>query len=299
MSRFRFIMLNRALHWLAGDVIDRGVREHPELGIGVATEGIEVRSVGNTPTLHESALVEAFNLKAAIRFENDDGEWAGGRRESVVQFSRCVTADGAREALTDMPPRWEEELDSVTLHNQALCSMDVSPSQAFHKLQFLMQRPGCPRQTLRNLLISYCRHGYYDLASGVVSGRPPAGHDAQLSSVIRDAEVAGTVDTTSFRPFQYVREFVDAVIVQQTSPDEAYRRLDDMANKLSDGLRKAARAVQECRDARDDRRAKSALLDYEKALERLEGRGTKKRKNERLTIFRTRFARFTPDSYRS
>lgn len=35
----------------------------------MTTEGIEVRSVGNTLTLHETALVEAFNLKAAIEYQ--------------------------------------------------------------------------------------------------------------------------------------------------------------------------------------------------------------------------------------
>lgn len=34
----------------------------------MATEGIEVRSVGNTLTLHSTALIEAFNLKAAIEY---------------------------------------------------------------------------------------------------------------------------------------------------------------------------------------------------------------------------------------
>ena len=29
---------------------------------------LQVRSVGNTLTLHETALIEAFNLKAAIEF---------------------------------------------------------------------------------------------------------------------------------------------------------------------------------------------------------------------------------------
>ena len=41
----------------------------PELSVGMATEGIEVRSVGNTLTLHETALIEAFNLKAAIEYQ--------------------------------------------------------------------------------------------------------------------------------------------------------------------------------------------------------------------------------------
>jgi len=40
----------------------------------MTTEGIEVRSVGNTLTLHESALVEAFNLKATIQFEKNDSK---------------------------------------------------------------------------------------------------------------------------------------------------------------------------------------------------------------------------------
>jgi hypothetical protein len=31
-----------------GEVIERGVREHPELSVGSATEGLEVRSVGNS-----------------------------------------------------------------------------------------------------------------------------------------------------------------------------------------------------------------------------------------------------------
>ena len=39
-----------------------------ELSVGMQTDGIEVASVGNTITLHESCLVEAFNLKAAIQF---------------------------------------------------------------------------------------------------------------------------------------------------------------------------------------------------------------------------------------
>jgi tetratricopeptide repeat protein 30 len=29
-------------------IIQQGIREHPELNIGMTTEGIEVRSVGNT-----------------------------------------------------------------------------------------------------------------------------------------------------------------------------------------------------------------------------------------------------------
>ena len=80
------------------DIIEKGVREHPELGVGSNSEGVEVKSVGNTQTLKETALIEAFNLKAAIEFQ-------------------MKNIPAAREALLDMPPRNEDELDPVTLHN--------------------------------------------------------------------------------------------------------------------------------------------------------------------------------------
>jgi tetratricopeptide repeat protein 30 len=48
--------------------------------------------------LRETALIEAFNLKAAIEY-------------SIKNFA------SAKEALVDMPPRGENELDPVTLMN--------------------------------------------------------------------------------------------------------------------------------------------------------------------------------------
>jgi tetratricopeptide repeat protein 30 len=43
-----------------------------------------------------------------------------------------------------MPPREEEELDPVTLHNQALMNMDEDAETGFMKLQFLLQHNPCP-----------------------------------------------------------------------------------------------------------------------------------------------------------
>lgn len=57
------------LDYILASIIEHGIREHPELSVGMTTEGIEVRSVGNTLTLHETALTEAFNLKAAIEYQ--------------------------------------------------------------------------------------------------------------------------------------------------------------------------------------------------------------------------------------
>lgn len=70
------------------EIIEKGVREHPELGVGSNAEGIDVRSVGNTQSLKETALVEAFNLKAALEYQ-------------------LKNYQSAKEALIDMPPREE------------------------------------------------------------------------------------------------------------------------------------------------------------------------------------------------
>jgi hypothetical protein len=56
-----------------------------------------------------------------------------------------------------MPPRSEEELDPVTLHNQALMNMDEHPTQGFEKLQFLLQQVPCPPETFANLLLLYVK----------------------------------------------------------------------------------------------------------------------------------------------
>ncbi len=68
-----------------------------------------------------------------------------------------VLDEAACEALTDMPPRSEEELDAVTLHNQALMNMENSPTQGFEKFQFLLQQNPFPPETFGNLLLLYIK----------------------------------------------------------------------------------------------------------------------------------------------
>ncbi|KAH3867115.1 hypothetical protein DPMN_030299 [Dreissena polymorpha] len=68
------------------------------------------------------------------------------------------SVEAACEALTDMPPRGEEELDAVSLHNQALMNMDQDPTQGFEKLQFLLQQNPFPPETFGNLLILYVKY---------------------------------------------------------------------------------------------------------------------------------------------
>ncbi|XP_059163823.1 intraflagellar transport protein 70A-like [Physella acuta] len=210
------------------DIIERGIREHPELSVGMTTEGIDVRSVGNSMTLHETALVEAFNLKAAMEYQLKNYE-------------------AAVEALTDMPPRSEEELDAVSLHNQALMNMEQQPTQGFTKLQFLLQQNPFPPETFGNLLLLYVKYEYYDLAADVLA------ENAHL--------------TYKFLT-QYMYEFLEAVITRQTSPEEAYRKLDEMASKQTELLRKLTKQVQESRQNHDEESVKRAVNDYDEALER-------------------------------
>ncbi|KAF4116174.1 intraflagellar transport protein 70A isoform X3 [Onychostoma macrolepis] len=216
-----------ALKYIA-EIIERGIREHPELSIGMTTEGIDVRSVGNTLVLHETALIEAFNLKAAIEYQ-------------LKNYA------AAQEALTDMPPRSEEELDPVTLHNQALMNMDTKPTEGFEKLAFLLQQNPFPPVTFGNLLLLYCKYEYFDLAADVLA------ENAHLTYKF-------------LTPYLY--EFLDAMITCQTAPEEAFRKFDEIAGKLTEQLRKVTKQVQEARHNRDDESLKKYVQEYDEVLER-------------------------------
>jgi len=227
LCHYRLKDFAQALKHIA-DIIERGIRDHPELSVGMQTEGIEVRSVGNTLTLHKTALIEAFNLKAAIEY-------------------LLKNQDAAREALTDMPPRSENELDAVTLHNQALMNMELKPTDGFGKLQFLLQQNPFPPETFGNLLLLYCKYEYYDLAADVLA------ENAHLTYKY-------------LTPYLY--DFLEALITQQTSPDEAYRKFDTIASKHAEQLRKFTKQVQEARSSHDDEAVKKSINDYEDALAR-------------------------------
>ncbi|XP_068193471.1 intraflagellar transport protein 70A isoform X2 [Antennarius striatus] len=211
-----------------GEIIERGISEHPELSVGMTTEGIDVHSVGNTLVLHQTALIEAFNLKAAMEYQMNN-------------------LKGAQEALTDMPPRADEELDPVTLHNQALLNMDTKPTEGFEKLAFLLLQPSFPNVTFGNLLLLYCKHEYFDLAADVLA------ENAHLTYKF-------------LSPYMY--EFLDALLTCQTAPEEAFRKLDEMNGKLTEQLRKLSKQLQDARMSRDDEAQKKTLQDYDLMLEK-------------------------------
>ena len=178
--------------------------------------------------LQETRLVEAFNLKAAIEYD-------------------AKNLDAAREALSDMPPRQEEELDPVTLHNQALMYMDADATAGFRKINFLLQNPPFPPETFGNLLLLYCKYGYYDLAADILA------ENSQL---------------TYKHLTQELYEYLEATIMVSTSPEEAYRKYDILTTKHIEKLRKLTKAIQDAKMVRNNDAMKAGLNDFDEAVEK-------------------------------
>jgi len=144
----------------------------------------------------------------------------------------------AQEALLDMPPRNEDELDPVTLHNTALMNIEQDASTGFKKLNFLLSNPPFPQETFANLILLYCKYNHFDLAADILA------ENAHL-----------TYKCLSPEDF----EFLETFILFQTSPQEAFRKFENLANKHIDTLRKRTKAIQDARLARDSKAINSAL----------------------------------------
>ncbi|XP_035894759.1 tetratricopeptide repeat protein 30 homolog [Anopheles stephensi] len=219
---------SQALNYIA-EIVERGIRNHPELGVGAQaeTEG-GARSVGNPPALAASGLAKAFNLKAAIEYQEGNVE-------------------GAREALTDLPPRSEPELDPVTLHNMALTD-PTGGGAGLRRLAFLLELgpPTCPQETFANLLLLCCKHEMYDTAADIL-----AEHTHLTYKYLSP----------------YLYDLLDALITAQSTPEEAEQKLGTLASSIGGRLRALAAKVQECRSATDQNALRMALREYEGALE--------------------------------
>ena len=145
-----------------------------------------------------------------------------------------------------MPPRQEEELDPVTLHNQALMHMDDDATGGFRKLTFLLQHPPFPPETFGNLLLLHCKYNYYDLAADILA------ENSHLTYKFLSNELY---------------EYLDATIMVTTSPEEAYRKYDDLTEKHIVHLRNLTKSINDSRMARASEDMKSGLGEYDEALE--------------------------------
>jgi tetratricopeptide repeat protein 30 len=157
-----------------------------------------------------------------------------------------------------MPPRSEDELDAVTLHNYALVHMDEDPNSGLRKFNFLLSQPTFPPETFGNLLLTYCKLQYYDLAADVLAQNSHL-HESHLGQV--NEEVLGC--TTSLTPaLQELYEYLEATILVQSSPEEAYRKFDELSTKHIETLRKFTKSIQDARIARDNALIKVEIWSF-------------------------------------
>jgi tetratricopeptide repeat protein 30 len=131
--------------------------------------------------------------------------------------------------------------------NQAHMNMDTNTDDGFEKLNFLLRQPAFPPETFGNLLLLYCKYQYYDVAADVLA-RNIHLHNICLSKELYD--------------------YLEATMCTHSSPEEAYRKFDQLAHTHTIVLRQLTKEVHDARCLLDNERTKQALKEYDDALER-------------------------------
>jgi tetratricopeptide repeat protein 30 len=114
--------------------------EHPD----------NVITISNSEVLHQSHLIEAFNLKAAVEY-------------TLKNYT------AAKEAIRDMPPRQEQDLDPISLHNLAVTQFEDDSTAGYDKLRFLISLNPAPAETLHNILVFFLKNQFYDAAADLIA----------------------------------------------------------------------------------------------------------------------------------
>lgn len=181
------------------EIIDRATETYPEFSESNADEYNKVE-VSNSITLQESFLIEAYNLKAAIEYDNKE----------IIK---------ARRTLKQMPQRREEELDPVTLHNEGLMNIELDLNSGFEKLKFLLANPPFPPETFGNLLLLYCKFGHHEVSADILAENAHLTYDFLTEDLY---------------------DYLDTAIMAKASPDEALVKFENLARKYSTEMRKLA-----------------------------------------------------------
>jgi tetratricopeptide repeat protein 30 len=207
---------------IADQIIERGLEQYPEFKPDSVSN--DDSFVDNSLSLQESFLVEAYNLKAAIQYNENRHR-------------------DAKDILDSLPSRKEEELDPVSLHNNALLNVDQDANASFEKLTFLLSNPPFPPVTFKNILTLYCKYGYQDVAADIL---------AENSELTFDLLSQDTYD------------FLDASIMQLGSPYEAMNRFNALGKKLLSSIQSLSKALGDATKS-DDR---DEIEIIESAIER-------------------------------
>lgn len=217
---------DQALRCIA-EIIERGVREHPELSVGSKTESSDVKSVGNSEILECTQLIQAFNLKAAIEYKLNN-------------------VDAANKALIDAPPRKEEELDPISLHNGGLMNIHKDEEGGFRKLRYLIQSPHFPLETFPNLLTLSIQHELVDEAADLLA------ENTHLHSLLS----------------KEMYDYLEASIMAGTDAAQGYQRFDALATKHIENLRRVTKEIQDARvKDRNHDRIRESLDNFDRTLE--------------------------------
>ena len=214
----------KSLEYVA-DVIEEGIKEHSEFEVDVSSTR---KMVANSQSLHESRLIEAYNLRAAIEY-------------------KLMNLEVAKDALLEMPARKESDLDHISLHNKAVLESKTEPEQSFDKLSHLLSSDYAPPPTMMNALLLCVQHDLYDIAADFLAQIDPA-----------------SLDSTD--PF--MGDFIQASVVTVHSPEEAIQKLDKLIKQLTEDVNMAMQQVQDARDIHDDEMIKEAVDLYDKSIDR-------------------------------
>ena len=165
-------------------------------------------------------VVEALNLKAAICHQARRFDEARAAMEHV-----CLIKNG-------------EDLDAVTIHNDAVINIEQDPRVGIEKLEYLLSNQPFPPETLGNLLTFYLSHDQQNEAAEMFT---------------RNKQLANDVLTSD--AYQYF----DASLLAVHSPAEAAAALDSLLAGITPKLRQGQKA-KDIAKAHSSRPATSATL---------------------------------------
>ncbi|XP_055346000.1 tetratricopeptide repeat protein 30A-like isoform X1 [Paramacrobiotus metropolitanus] len=201
------------------DVIGKALSNNPELAPQPRVDGEAMKFIRNSPALQSSFLIEAYNLRAAIE-----------HRSGNLLL--------AKDELKNIPNRYDEDVDLVTLHNKAILDSEADPEESIQMLSHVVSQPIFPKEALLNLITLYLKEQHYEVAADFM---------------------AENIEICYTQLSEDAYSFFEACIILQTSPEEAYLRFEQLISRYQDQLRKLSN--------QEKLRRKENALDKVKAVE--------------------------------
>ncbi|KAL7518916.1 hypothetical protein ACHAWX_004094 [Stephanocyclus meneghinianus] len=156
--------------------------------------------------LRDSFAVEALNLKAVICYETNQVEAA---REAIAEMHELTGA---------------KNLDSISIHNHVICSIDVDHVNGIERLSHLLSSKSFPPETLANILILFIKYGDDVLAEQIFEAN---------SLLAKELLSPGLL------------AYLDAAILSLSRPDDACCVLENLVAELTPELKKATKRLND------------------------------------------------------